>query len=226
MRYRFKASPVRSSRWRSIASTAPGGAATSQPMPRRRSRPRSGATSQLFRTRRSGHDRRKTPENSYNTLIHVRQAPRVFPASTRRRRADIESRARCQVALHQLQSQLSPHDFGGALKALDRGAAVVRVEQAIDLRAASFHQLGHPLFGDLLFLHFASQLACYHSLDRRGGCFLADSGVVEPAFEARTYVRVFPCHDCNSLSLCLASVRSSVGVFCVFLIIACRAISM
>src|SRR5882724_1955418 len=225
MRHRFKASPVRSSRWRSIASTAPGGAATSRPMPRRHSMPRSGATSPLFRTRRSGHDRRKTREISDHTLIHAWQVP-PFSGSTRRYRADIESRARCQVALHQLQSQLPPHDFGGALKALDRGAAVVRVEQAIDLRAASFHQLGHPLFGDLLFLHFASQLACYHSLDRRGGCFLADSGVVEPAFEARTYVRVFPCHDCNSLSLCLASVRSSVGVFCVFLIIACRAISM
>src|SRR5213075_2849693 len=60
-----------------------------------------------------------------------------------------------------------------------------------------------------------------HGLDRGGGRFLADSGVFEPALEARTYVRVFPCHDCNSLNRCLASARSSVGVFCVFLIIAC-----
>src|ERR1700675_737901 len=128
--------------------------------------------------------------------------------------------------LHHLQPQLPPHDFSGALQALDRGAAVVRVEQAIDLRAAGFHQLGHPLLGDLLFLHFTRKLACDHGLDRGCGHLLADSRVFEPAFEAGTYMRVFPCHDCNSLNLSLASVNSSGGVLCVFLIIACRAISM
>src|ERR1700675_2502182 len=114
--------------------------------------------------------------------------------------------------LHQLQPQLPPHDFSGALQALDRGAAVVRVEQAIDLGAACFHQLGHPLFCDFLFLHFTRKLACDHGLDRGCGHLLADSGVVEPAFEAGTYMRVFPYHDCNFLNLSLASVNSSGGL--------------
>jgi hypothetical protein len=50
-----------------------------------------------------------------------------------------------------LQLQLSPHDYSGTLKALDGGAAVVGVKQAVNLRAAGFHQLGHSLLGNLLF---------------------------------------------------------------------------
>src|ERR1700736_5712447 len=36
--------------------------------------------------------------------------------------------------------------------ALNRGAAVVRVEQTVYLCAAGFHQFGHSLLGDFLFL--------------------------------------------------------------------------
>jgi hypothetical protein len=61
-----------------------------------------------------------------------------------------------------------------------------------------------------LLLHFAHQLACDHGLDRGGGHVLADSGVFEPALEARTYVRVFLAVR-SFLNICLVSARSSVG---------------
>src|SRR6267154_2747227 len=73
MRHRFKASPVRSNASGSIESTAPGGAATSRPMPRRHSMPRSGATSPLFRTRGSGDDWRKARGNRVDILILARR---------------------------------------------------------------------------------------------------------------------------------------------------------
>lgn len=52
---------------------------------------------------------------------------------------------------HQLHPQLPADDAGGALQAFDRGAAVVGIEQTIDLRAACLHQLRHALLGDFFF---------------------------------------------------------------------------
>jgi hypothetical protein len=55
-------------------------------------------------------------------------------------------------------------------------------------------------------------LARDRGLDRGCRDLLADSGVVEPALEAGAYVRVFSCHDCNSLNLCRAGAKSSAVI--------------
>src|SRR5882724_11597032 len=69
----------------------------------------------------------------------------------------------CLVSrLNQYQSQLAADDLRCALQAFDRGAAIIRVKQTIDLRAARFHQEGHALLGDLPFLHFARKLTRNH----------------------------------------------------------------
>jgi hypothetical protein len=98
---------------------------------------------------------------------------------------------------HQLYPQLTPNDFGGALKAVDGGAAVVGIEQPIHLRAAGLHQRRHALLGDLFLFHFVGELVRDHGLDRGGGDLLADALLVQPAFEARADVRILFRHDCT-----------------------------
>jgi hypothetical protein len=83
-----------------------------------------------------------------------------------------------------MHSQLAPDDPGGALQALYGGAAVVRIEQTIHLRAACLHELGHALFCDFLFLHLSRKLAGNHGLDGRRRNFRPDAFGIEPAFEA------------------------------------------
>jgi hypothetical protein len=87
------------------------------------------------------------------------------------------------VSSHQLHSQLAPNDFGGALKTLDRRATVVGIEQAVDLRAAGFHERSHALLGDLSFFHLAGKLARDHGFDRGGRDFFADAFLIQPTFE-------------------------------------------
>ena len=93
------------------------------------------------------------------------------------------------------------------------------------------HELGHALLCDLLFLHLSRKLAGNHGLDGCGRNFRPDTFGIEPAFEARSDVRVLSrvscqvfCHDCISFNRWRASVRSSAGVLCAFLMMACRAI--
>ena len=101
-----------------------------------------------------------------------------------------------QLALsHQLHPQFAADDPGSALQAFDRCAAVLGIEQAIDLRTTRLHQLGHALLGDFLLFHFSGELMGDNGFDRRGRDFFADSFLVQPALKAGAYMRVFLCHD-------------------------------
>ena len=51
------------------------------------------------------------------------------------------------------------------------------------------------LFAGFFFFRLASALARDHDFDRGGGHLLADALLVQPAFEARPYVRVLFRHD-------------------------------
>lgn len=53
--------------------------------------------------------------------------------------------------LYQRHPELSPYDPGGALKAFNGGIAIVRIKDAIELRAAGVHQFSHPFFRQLFF---------------------------------------------------------------------------
>ena len=59
--------------------------------------------------------------------------------------------------LHQLKPQLAADESGRTLQAFDRYIAL-RLEDAIDLRAAGVHQLGELRLGDALTFHFLAQL--------------------------------------------------------------------
>src|SRR5204862_1796210 len=108
----------------------------------------------------------------------------------------------------------------------DGRAAIVRIEQAVNLRTAGFHQLSHAFLGDPFFLHLGCKLARDHGLDRSSGNILAHTFLIEPALEARPYVRVFSHHDCTSFNLCFARPKSPAGAFRAFLMMAWSAISI
>ena len=55
---------------------------------------------------------------------------------------------------------------------------------------------------------------------------LANPGLIKPAFEGRADVGILLGHDDTSFKRCREIARSSDGVFCVFFMKACSAISM
>src|ERR1043166_6519753 len=127
---------------------------------------------------------------------------------------------------NQLHPQLAADDFGRPLQTLDRRVAVVGVEKTIKLCPARFHQLSHAFLRELLFLHFGSQLSGDNRFDGRDRDLLADSRLIEPTFERRADMTVLLLHHDISLSRRRAIAKSSGAVFRVFLMKACKAISM
>src|SRR5690349_3535933 len=100
-----------------------------------------------------------------------------------------------RACLDELHPQFASDDSCGALQAFNRGAAVIWIKQSVDLCAARPHELSHALFGNSLLLHLRRKLQGNDGLDGGRGRLFPNTGFIEPAFEARSYVRVLLGHD-------------------------------
>src|SRR5579864_6917838 len=113
----------------------------------------------------------------------------------------------CASVSHKLHSQFSADNARRPYEGFKGGAAVLWIEEAIDLGAACPHQLGHARLGDALLFHLAGDLPRDHRFDSGGGDLLADAGFTKPALEGRTDMRIFPRHDGTLLKWCSSKPR-------------------
>jgi hypothetical protein len=104
------------------------------------------------------------------------------------------------LASHKLHPQFAADNARRPYESFKGGAAVLGIEEAIDLGAARPHQLGHARLGDALLFHLAGDLSRDHRFDSGGGDLLADAGFTKPTLESRTDMRIFPRHDSNSFN--------------------------
>ena len=74
--------------------------------------------------------------------------------------------------------------FGGTGDGIERYRDVARIEEAIELRAASVKLLGHGSLGLLLFPHGLLQLPCQHALDGHRLDVFTDAFGLEEAIES------------------------------------------
>ncbi len=81
---------------------------------------------------------------------------------------------------HQFKTQLATDNLRSAHQRLKRGTTVFRIKQAVNLRAAGLHHLGHAHLGNALLFHFGSQLPGNHFLDCRRRNRFTNTLFVEP----------------------------------------------
>jgi hypothetical protein len=96
--------------------------------------------------------------------------------------------------------------------------AVAGIKQAVECGAAGVHPASHLHLGDFVLQHDLLHLPGHGFLDGDGAGLFKGALFLQEVFERGTDVLVVLLDPVTSFLLCLASARSSAGVFCVFLI--------
>lgn len=111
--------------------------------------------------------------------------------------------------LHQLHPHLAPDRGGGSLHCIELNLVVLRVEQAIQMRATGSHAAGHLHFGDSLVAHRLFYLPSQNPLDGIVRCLLEDSLFAEKIVQRRADMGIL-AHDSTSLRIKCTSKDTSL----------------
>ena len=94
------------------------------------------------------------------------------------------------VFVHKLRMNFPTENLRSPLQRFQSHIAIRRIEDAIKLITAGFHQLGHTDFGYAFFLHFFGELPGDNFFDCLRASFFKESFFLHKVVKARRNVRI------------------------------------